>query len=407
MAPVVARARATLSRISPPVWRILLHSLIFGLAMSVADLLFNFYLVSLGYRADTAGLLSTVTRAAGMLLGVPAGMLIDRLGPQRALLLGLLGYAVGWAVMIQATALWALVAMQFMIGTAFILAATAVIPLLTRVTTDTQRASVFGMNASASLIVGLVGSMFGGVLPSLAAGVLEVDPQSTAAYRLALASVVALGVLAMLPVLARLPTSPSTHEATPAGAIVAERLPLWTLVRFAFPALLLGIAGGAILPFQNLFFRYTFQLDDVAVGTTLAWASLGMGLGALIGAPVAARVGLQRGAALLRLGAVPGMLLMLSPALLPAAAGFFLRGLCVAASFPLMDALVMRSTSPAQRGMATSMTSVFWSGGWALSSLICGLIEPRWGFPPILILSAVAYILSTIAIFQMPIRREA
>ena len=53
---VPARARLALARISLPVWRILLHSSLFGLASSVADLLFNFYLVSLGYGADTAGL---------------------------------------------------------------------------------------------------------------------------------------------------------------------------------------------------------------------------------------------------------------------------------------------------------------------------------------------------------------
>ena len=60
------RPLSTLHHVSPPVWRILLHSSLFGLASSVADLLFNFYLVSLGYGTDTAGLLSTVNRMAGV-----------------------------------------------------------------------------------------------------------------------------------------------------------------------------------------------------------------------------------------------------------------------------------------------------------------------------------------------------
>ena len=72
-----AHARVGLARLSPPVWRILAHSLHFGLSLSIADLLLNFYLVSLGYAADTAGLLSTVGRGAGMVLGVPM-MLMPR-----------------------------------------------------------------------------------------------------------------------------------------------------------------------------------------------------------------------------------------------------------------------------------------------------------------------------------------
>ena len=102
---VSARARLALARISPPVWRILLHSSLFGLASSVADLLFNFYLVSLGYGADMAGLLSTVNRMAGVALGLPIGVLIDRIGARRSLVIGVACYSGGWALALLSGAL--------------------------------------------------------------------------------------------------------------------------------------------------------------------------------------------------------------------------------------------------------------------------------------------------------------
>lgn len=398
-------ARFGLARLSPPVWRILAHSLLFGLALSVADLLFNFYLASLGYAADTAGLLSTVSRGAGMVMGLPLGLLIDRLGAQRAILLGLAGYAGGWVLMLQATGLWALIIAQFIVGAAYILAGTAVTPLLTAVTRDADRASVFGLNASATLIVGLLGSAVGGVLPSLAAQALEVGPQDTAAYRAALALVIVLGIAAMLPVIGRMPT---VEEVRPVGPDNGPELnlPMRRLLRFAIPALLLGVAGGLLLPFQNLFFRQQFGLDDAAVGVALAVGSLGMGLGALLGSPVTDRLGLRRGAAYLRFGAVFAMLLMLVPALAPAALGFFLRGLFVAASFPQNDALVMRHTPPAQRGLVMSLMSVLWAGGWALAAVISGLVQIRWGFTPIIIASVVAYIGSATSILTLRVPDE-
>ena len=106
------RARAALGQLNPPVRRILLHSMLLGFSGSIADLLFNFYLISLGYAADTAGLLATISRVAGVVLGLPIGLLIDRAGARRALLVGVALYAGGWALKLLSGSLWALSAAE-------------------------------------------------------------------------------------------------------------------------------------------------------------------------------------------------------------------------------------------------------------------------------------------------------
>jgi len=399
---VAAHASTTRGQVSPPVWRILLHSSVFGLALSVADLLFSFYLVSLGYTSATVGLFSTLSRAAGMLLGIPLGMMIDRIGPQKSILIGLAVYGVGWTIILQFTSLWVMIPLQFLIGGAYILTSTAVTPLLAGVTRDDQRATIFGWNASATLVVGLAGSALGGILPSLAAGAINVGPQDTAAYRLALTVVIVLSVIAMLPVIRRMPML-SGDRHIDASPVPTALLPMRTLARLGLAGLLLGLGGGAFLPFQNLYFRSVFGMSDAAVGVVLAWASLSMGVGGLLGAPVARRLGLRRAGALLRLGVAPAMLLMLVPSLITASIGFFLRGLFVAASFPLNDALVMRATPLRQRGISVSMTSVLWAGGWAGAAWASGLIQEHWGFTPVIIFTTGAYLLSAVAIFTLPI----
>ncbi|PDW02470.1 MFS transporter [Candidatus Viridilinea mediisalina] len=397
--------------LSPPVRRILAHSILFGLAFSIADLLFNFYLVSLGYGADTAGLMSTISRGAGMLLGVPLGFVIDRIGPQRALVVALVSYCIGWGFMLRAYDLWALAAAQFVIGASFLMTMSAVVPLLAGVTNDRDRAHVFGLNASVTLMIGLVGSALGGILPSLAAMLLDVDPQDTAAYRMALGIVILFSLCAALPILRSLPvvrseTPRSSEDERDTGQPNETPIPLSRLLRFALAGLLLGMGGGAILPFQNLFFRNVFDLSDSIVGLILAVTALGMGLGALMGSPVTARIGLRRAAALLRMGTVVGLMLMLIPALTPAVIGFFLRGMFVSASFPMNDALVMRHTPTRQRGMAMSLMSVLWAGGWAIAAVSSGYIQIRWGFNPIIIFAAVAYTLSALAIITLKLPDE-
>jgi MFS family permease len=390
------RPRTALAQLTPPVRRILVHSLLLGFAGSIADLLFNFYLVSLGYAADTAGLLATVSRVAGVVLGLPIGVLIDRAGARRALLVGVALYAGGWALKLLSGSLWALSAAEFLAGAALLLAQTAVVPLLARVTTAAQRPAVFGLNAAAALMIGLVGSAVGGVLPALAAAAIGSGPQDVGAYRLALTSVVVLGLAAAVPLLKDLPDS--GRDTAAAAQASMGRLRSSRLLFYAVPSLLLGAGGGLILPFQNLFFRERFGLSDAAVGAVLAWTALGMGIGAMLGAPASARLGMRRAAALLRLGAVPAMLLMIVPALPVAVAGFFLRGLFVAASYPLNDALVMQATPERQRGLMVSLMTIFWSLGMATASVASGWAQVHWGFGPVLVVGAVAYALSGWAI---------
>jgi MFS family permease len=391
------RARTALAQLTPPIRRILAHSMLLGLAGSIADLLFNFYLASLGYAADAAGLLATVSRVAGVVLGLPIGLLIDRAGARRALLVGVALYGGGWMLKLLSRWLWALVAGEFIAGAALLLAQTAVVPLLARVTTSAQRPAMFGLNAAAALMIGLVGSAVGGLLPAGAAVVLRGGPQDVAAYRLALASVVVLGLVAALPLLKQLPDA-GRDLATAVATAPIVRLRPGRLLFFAVPSLLLGVGGGMILPFQNLFFRGRFSLSDAAVGAVLAWTALGMGIGAVLGAPVSARLGMRRAAALLRLGAVPAMLLMIAPALPVVVAGFFLRGLFVAASYPLNDALVMHATPDRQRGIMVSLMSIFWSLGMATAAAASGWAQVRWGYGPVLVTGAAAYALSGLAI---------
>ncbi len=407
MTHITFNLRVSILKIPAAVWRILAHSFIYGFALSIADILFNFYLVSQGYTINDVGLLSMVSRAAGMVMGLPIGWLIDRCGPQRAMIGGVIGYALGWAALLQAPALPWLIAAQFVVGACYLLAATAVTPLLALVTTEEQRPLVFGMNASATLIVGLLGSAVGGVLPMGAALMMAVEPQSTVAYRVALTTVIGLSIVALWPVLVQLPAVAETRATGEEESVGSRRLSWFMLLWMALPSFLLGVGGGAILPFQNLFFRDQFGLSDAGVGLALSLASLGAGVGALLGAPVVRRIGLQRGAALLRLGATPAMLLMLTPWLPLAIIGFFARGFFIAASYPMNDALVMGATPITQRGLAMSLMSLLWAGGWAISAVIWGWVTPIFGYGPQIVAAALAYALSALVIWSLRLQRSA
>jgi MFS family permease len=244
--------RAFVAGASPAVYRILLHGMLFGLSFSISDMLFNFYLQSLGYDNLVSGQLQSSFRIAGVVLGIPIGMIIDRISAQRMLYIGILTYAIGWSVLLMvhgvtiATPFGVISPLQlmnmlyFIIGAANMATYTAVVPLLSTVIEPQQRASMFGINAAASTMVGFVGSIVAGMLPGMIATALGVSATSESAYRTALFGVCGFGLLAVVPLLGiqktrhRMSKSPMVpQDMVPDGALI----PLYKLFMFATPSI--------------------------------------------------------------------------------------------------------------------------------------------------------------------------
>ncbi|MGD9100043.1 MAG: MFS transporter, partial [Anaerolineae bacterium] len=66
----------------------LLSVVLNGLGYSVTFLFFNLYVESLGESREFLGLLQSLPNGIGLLVGIPAGMMGDRLGRRRVMLVG-------------------------------------------------------------------------------------------------------------------------------------------------------------------------------------------------------------------------------------------------------------------------------------------------------------------------------
>ncbi len=407
MTIVPKRVTALFADFSPVVFRILIHSLLFGFAASISDVLFNFYLDSLGYGNEVAGQMNSIFRAAGVIFGIPVGMLIDKRGARKVLMFSIIAYGASWLAVLSSTDIRIIAPVYFLVGAANIATYTAIIPLLSSVIEPKQRASFFGINAGATVAVGFVGSLLGGALPSLIAPFVGVTPTDQLAYRLALVSVSVIGFLAIVPLLG-FSAAANKHHATGHAAPVSSghKLPFMRLVLFASQGFLLGLGGGMVVPFQNLFFREQFNLPDAQVGLILAISAFAMGFGSFIGGPLAKRFGLRNAAAWTRFLAAPTLLLMLVPNLWVSAAAYYVSRLVIGVTFPLADALVMQSVPIEQRGTATSLSSMLWSFGWSAAALMSGYIQLDSGFYWVFIASGAAYVISGLSFYLIPFKDD-
>jgi MFS family permease len=383
------------------VWRILIHSMLIGLGMSFFDVLFNFYLVSIGYAADTAGILSTTARIAGLVVGIPGGMLIDRIGARRALITAVLIYVVGLSCVVFAPTTVLLIASQFVVGCAFALLFAALFPLLTVTTPHAQQTAAFGLNEAALNMIGLVGSIVAGWLPTVIAPWLQASDQSAVVYRVVLLIGVAILGLSTLPLIGHLEEAGERDAdgVLTDGANIAAHSN-WTILKYGMAGFLMGVGSGTFFPFQSLFFRMQFDLPDAQVGTILAFSGVSLGLGAVLAGHYIGKRSLRVWAGSFRILAAPMLLLMLSPVLWLSVFGFIVRALLIGGSISLNDVLTMRLVNPQQRGFASSIWNMQWAAGWAITATLSGFVQTSYGFTPLLILGAIAYVLSSISIWQ-------
>lgn len=379
-------------------WRVLIHSVLFGLGISFFDVLFTFYLVSMGFGSETAGILSTTARMAGLVIGLPAGVFVDRIGPRRALVIGVAGYAIMMAWLLFApTVLWLIVS-QFVAGCFFSLGMTATMPMLTTATPPAQRPLVFGLN-EASISFGLIGSVLAGWLPSVLATWVHVDAQDALAYRLALLVGVAIIFFAVIPIITVIQTSSANDEAADAHDIDAPAKSSRRIVGYAVASLFVGMGGGTFLPFQSLYFRLQLGMPDHDVGIVIAVGEVLIGVGALLAGRWLGQRNLRYWAGLLRLVTAPIFACLMIPVLPLALLGYFGRSFLMGGSFALNDALTMHLVNARQRGRMSSLMTVLWSAGWGISATLSGYLQKDYGFAPLITLSAVAYVLSGVAIW--------
>ena len=168
---------------------------IFG---GIYTVLLNLYLLRLGYGPQLIGQINAAGALSFALLSIPAGMLADRWGARRCMILGLLLAALGFGLLplgefIQNQTPWIMGSYALgVLGNTFYIICS--IPYLTLICPPQLRNHVFSTQVAIWPLAGFAGSLCGGFLPGFFSALLELPATHPAAYRypLLLASAILL-----------------------------------------------------------------------------------------------------------------------------------------------------------------------------------------------------------------------
>jgi MFS family permease len=372
---------ARISTFQPNARLYLVNVVIIGAAMGVFRLLFNFYVLSLGFDEALLGRLITVSSLTALLAALPMGYLADLIGRKASLVMS--GILV--SLSITAMVFWpyqgVFYAMNIVSGIAQSLAAVTMAPFLMENSGEGERTYLFSISAGLQMAMASVGNWIGGYLPTWVSGLNGVSPTSSVAYSGALLVIALLAGIGVIPLLfLRTHRLDKSERSVFAPLSYAYQNP-GRLSRLILPMLLTSIGAGLIMPFMNVFFRVVHNQPDPVIGALFAWGSLAMGIGLLIAPPLADRMGKIQLVVVSQGLSIPFLILLgYSPWFWMSAAAYYIRLALMNMSGPVYQTFVMEQVESSARATVASLVSMSWNFGWAFSPMISGWLQVNYGF---------------------------
>jgi MFS family permease len=375
----------------------LVSVLITGMTMGGFRLLFNFFVLSLGYDEELLGNLITTSNTTALVMALPMGYLVDLWGRKNSLLARtiLLGLAV--AVMAVWPSIPIFFGMNILFGLAMSIGSVVTGHFMMENSEEQERSYLFSFASGIRMAAMSVGNWIGGYLPTWVGGYQNVDPDSSGAYAGTMLIIALVSAVGLLPIIfIRRNRLASVRGGVFAPVVFARKNPK-LLGKVFTPLLIVSVGAGLFVPFMNIFFRDIHHLPDTTVGSLMAWGSLAMGVGLLVAPPLADRLGKLRLVVVTQGLSIPFMILLgFSPIVWISAAAFYIRMAFMNMSSPIYQNFVLERVRPEERATVASLHSMVWSFGRSFSPSISGSLQVNYGFgPPFLI----AICLYAVAIF--------
>ncbi|MFM2309674.1 MAG: hypothetical protein RLY87_1796 [Chloroflexota bacterium] len=376
---------------NPIVLRIFVFTMIAGFLNGIPDVIFNFYILGLGYDNAVTGQMASLVRMSGFVFGIPIGMAVDRIGSIRTMQIGAGANILVWLALLFAPNLLVMQVAYFCSGTFFTIATVAAITALSTLGSGAHRAQLIGMNFTLITVLGFVGSLVAGFLPSLVAPWLGAGPTDVVAYRATLAVLVAASAGALLPLLGVSQRVHAFHAERGVQGDDEVSVPLLGTIWLTAGYFIVGLGGGILHPFMNVYFRDIYALPDAIIGIIVASFTLLMGVGGVLGGRLVARYGVRPVVVWAAILCLPFCLGLLSTQLSVAVGGYFVLCLLIGMVFPYMDMLLFQAVATRQRGVVKSISTMAWSIGWAIAAYASGLLQQDGNWQVLIILSALGY----------------
>ncbi|HEX6777105.1 MAG TPA: MFS transporter [Ktedonobacterales bacterium] len=419
----------------------LLSNTFSSITVGIFALLYNLYLVALGYQADFIGLLLVVGAIGGALGMLMTGPLIGHWGEKAVLFWSSVVAAIAGTLQLLIPVTGSLLITSFVFGVAGGIYLVIGAPLLAGGSQESSRSHIFSLNASLALVTTVIGQALGGYLPDLVSlpaiihsGLLQlispllVSGAQARSYELALLLAGLIAAPSFIPILMMDPTPPARQH--PAVALALPALPLFPRLlqqlqemlrawprervirmtmallrgpigRLAIVEGLIGLGAGLFIPYFNLYFVDHLGISTAFYGLITAISTLLMALATLVGPFFAARLGKVRGTVIAHLASLPFLVTLGFAHALPLVlAAYLVRWSLMNMADPVLLSFFMGVVKPEERATANSAYNLSFYGFWAIGGALGGQIIAAGNYTLPFGLAATLYLAAALLLWR-------
>nr|WP_232337395.1 MFS transporter [Deinococcus arboris] len=344
---------------------------VFGLSQAFTALFLNFYLRALGLGAEWQGVMNALPALTLAALSLPAVALARRISNAHTLKVGAALSLLGTVLLALAQGPLLVVLGALVQGAGAALSVVSGSPFMADNSTERSRVTLFSVQSALMTGAGFLGNLLGGQVPSLYAAWTGSEPDGLGALRAALLVAAGLLALGLIPVLGLRASGHTVREGR--SFRVRDRA---TMARLVLPNVLVGLGAGATIPFLNIFIEGKFRISYSDLGTLFAWTSLATAATALLQPLLVKRLGQLQAVLLVQASSLPFLAMLgFAPSLWLVTAALFTRGALMNAAGPVYSAYAMSALPEEDRPMYSAVNVIAWDAGWAVSSVLSGVVR--------------------------------
>ncbi len=371
----IRRYLATARKFSRNARLFLGYSLMSQLGAGIWSVMFNLYLLRLGFSTSFVGLFIMVDMLFHGIVAFPAGLIADKIGRRKAFFIATCINLVARGALLftrDPTTLLVLAAVSG-VGDAF--HGVAGPPFIMENSEPEERPLLFSLNSMFLMVSRSVGS----ALPLVWAVAIGVPDLNIGAARWILVASLPLTLVALAPL--RFMTEKRVELVESFRDLLALRnvVNFDNIAKLTFCSLLVGLGFGLATRFFNVFFDLSLVASDRQISAIFAVGALG-GAGTILFSGVFVRKwGKVRSILLTQVASVPFLMLMVFvplvvPGLPLVVAFFFLRDAFYSVSMPIRNQLSMELTEAKGRGTMAGMIHMSFDLGGAFGAGVAGAL---------------------------------
>lgn len=360
----------------------------------------NLYILELGFSTKFLGTFISSHLVASAIFLIPGGAVSDWIGRKRTLLLSSALMILSVGVLVTAQEKYVLIVANTLRGAGDSLILVTIAPFMMEQSKKYERMHLFSVNAAVSSFSIMIGTLVGGVLPTVFAPIATGLAEQ---YRFTLVTTAGFFTLAFLP-LVFIEGKTNLKKSSPSDTVFLENKKF--VFQYVVYSSLIGLGAGIIVPFFNVYFSQALHATSAQIGIIFSASQLTMGIAQLLLPFLVRKCGRVRATVITQFLSIPFFLLiLLSDNLLIAFLSFFMRMSFMNMAYPAQQNFLMDHVSEHERAKANSISQCGSTVLRAVGSSMGGILIATGSFSRPFYTAAVVYVAAT-SIFYVFFRNK-